>query len=54
MLEIIREYGRMLLIGEYPHGKLGGLALTLIISLVSLVVTFPCAVLIALARTGQS
>jgi polar amino acid transport system permease protein len=54
MLEILREYGLMLLIGEYPHGKLGGLALTLIISVVSLIVTFPCAVMIALARTGQS
>ena len=54
MLEILREYGLMLLIGDYPHGKLGGLALTLIISVVSLIVTFPCAVMIALARTGQS
>lgn len=54
MLDILREYGLMLLIGEYPHGKLGGLALTLIISVVSLIVTFPCAVMIALARTGQS
>jgi len=54
MLEILREYGLMLLIGEYPHGKLGGLALTLIISVASLALTFPCAVLIALARTGQS
>lgn len=52
MLEIIQEYWLLLLIGEYPHGKIGGLALTLIISIVSLVVTFPCSVLIALARTG--
>jgi polar amino acid transport system permease protein len=54
MFEIIREYGLMLFIGEYPHGKLGGLALTLIISITSLAFTFPCAVLVALARTGQS
>lgn len=53
MLDIIKEYWLLLLIGEYPHGKLGGLAMTLIISLVSLFVTFPCAVLIALARTGK-
>jgi len=53
MLEIIKEYWLLLLIGEYPHGKLGGLAMTLIISFVSLIVTFPCAVLIALARTGK-
>jgi polar amino acid transport system permease protein len=54
MLEILQEYGVLLLIGEYPHGKLGGLAMTLIISFVSLIVTFPCAILIALARTGNS
>ncbi len=54
MLEILREYGLLLLIGEYPHGKLGGLAMTLIISFVSLIVTFPCSILIALARTGNS
>ncbi|WP_275791312.1 amino acid ABC transporter permease [Pararhizobium gei] len=54
MLEILQEYGILLLIGEYPHGKLGGLAMTLIISFVSLLVTFPCAILIALARTGDS
>lgn len=53
MLEIIREYWLLLLIGEYPHGKLGGLAMTLIISFSSLIVTFPCSVLIALARTGR-
>lgn len=53
MLEIIREYWLLLLIGEYPHGKLGGLAMTLIISFSSLIVTFPCSVLIALARTGK-
>ncbi|WP_320198684.1 amino acid ABC transporter permease [Agrobacterium sp. rho-13.3] len=54
MLDILQEYGVLLLIGEYPHGKLGGLAMTLIISFVSLIVTFPCAILIALARTGNS
>jgi polar amino acid transport system permease protein len=54
MLDIIKEYGLLLLIGEYPHGKLGGLAMTLIISLVSLIATFPCSVLIALARTGNN
>lgn len=54
MLEILQNYGILLLIGEFPHGKLGGLAMTLIISFVSLIVTFPCAILIALARTGNS
>lgn len=54
MLEIFQKYGLMLLLGEFPHGKLGGLALTMIISLVSLAVTFPCAVVIALARTGKA
>jgi len=54
MLQIVQDYALMLLIGEYPHGKLGGLALTLIISALSLLLTFPCSILLALARTGQS
>jgi len=54
MLQILQDYGLLLLIGEYPHGKLGGLALTLIISIASLLLTFPCSILIALMRTGSS
>jgi polar amino acid transport system permease protein len=53
MLDIIQQYWLYLLIGEYPHGPLGGLAMTLIIAAVSLILTFPNAVLVALARTSN-
>lgn len=52
MLEIINDYGIMMLVGQYPNGPLGGLALTVILALLSLVVSFPLAVLIGLARTS--
>ena len=52
MLDIIREHGLYLLLGEYPKGPLGGLALTLVIALTAMAAVFPCAVLLALARTS--
>ena len=53
MFEILRDYGRLLLLGDYPNGLLGGLAMTLILSVVCLVLTFPLAILVALARTSD-
>src|SRR5690606_15557223 len=50
MLEIVQDYWVYLLIGEFPHGPLGGLAMTLVIAALSLALTFPSAVLMALAR----
>ncbi len=52
MLTLIHDYWQFLLIGEYPDGPLGGLALTLAIACVSLVMTFPVALVLALARTS--
>lgn len=52
MIELIRDNGVYLLIGEYPKGPLGGLALTLVIAAVAMLLVFPCAVLVALARTS--
>ena len=52
MFEILHDYGRLLLLGDYPNGLLGGLAMTLILSVVCLVLTFPLAILVALARTS--
>lgn len=51
-LNIISTYGLQLLIGEFPHGRLGGLALTLILAVLGLVCSFPLAVAIGLARTS--
>lgn len=52
MFEIISQYWLFLLVGDYPKGPLGGLAMTLIIAGLSLALTFPSAVLMALARTS--
>lgn len=52
MWDVLRENATVLLIGDYPHGSLGGLAMTLVVSVLALAITFPAAVLVALARTG--
>ena len=52
VLDIVRNYGPLLLVGDYPRGPLGGLAMTLILSVACLAATFPAAVLVALARTS--
>lgn len=53
MIEIFQEYGLHLLIGQYPNGPLGGLAMTLLLALCSVVLSFPLALLIALGRVGE-
>lgn len=53
MLDILHDYGVLLLIGQYPQGPLGGLALTVILAFFSLVASFPLAILIGLARTSS-
>ena len=52
-LDILRDYGLQLLIGSFPHGPLGGLALTLVMAVTGLVCAFPLAVLIGIARTSE-
>jgi polar amino acid transport system permease protein len=52
MIDILREHWLYLLIGAYPRGPIGGLAMTIVIAVLSLVLVFPLAVLVALARTG--
>lgn len=53
MLDILQTYGVQLLIGEFPHGPLGGLSLTLILAVSGLVCAFPLAVLFGIARTSE-
>lgn len=53
MIDILKQYGMSLLIGQYPQGPLGGVALTLIMSCIALLVAFPVAVAIALARVSD-
>lgn len=52
MFDILHDYGRLLLLGDYPNGPLGGLAMTLVLSVACLALTFPTATLVALARTS--
>lgn len=52
MIDVLDQYGLLLLVGQYPYGPVGGLALTLFLAIVGLVVSFPLAVLVGVARTS--
>lgn len=52
MFAILHDYGLILLIGQYPQGPLGGLCMTLILAAAALVISFPLAVLVGIARTS--
>ncbi|CAB3638385.1 putative glutamine ABC transporter permease protein GlnP [Paraburkholderia phenoliruptrix] len=50
MFDILRDNWTLLLIGQYPHGPLGGIVLTILLSLSALILAFPLGILVALAR----
>ncbi|MDP9650955.1 amino acid ABC transporter permease [Paraburkholderia caledonica] len=50
MFDILRDNWTLLLIGQYPHGPLGGIVLTILLSLSALVIAFPLGILVAMAR----
>lgn len=50
MLDIIQEYWLLLLVGAYPHGPLGGIAATLLLSVIGVGFAFPLSVVLALAQ----
>lgn len=52
MIDILDRYGLLLLVGQYPNGPLGGLVVTLFLAIAGLVISFPLAVLIGVARTS--
>ncbi|MBK1688350.1 amino acid ABC transporter permease [Rubrivivax gelatinosus] len=52
MIDILQDYGLLLLVGQFPDGPLGGLALTLVLAIAGLVLSFPLAVLMGVARTS--
>lgn len=52
ILSIFHDYGVLLLIGQYPNGPLGGLAITLLIAIGGILLAFPLGVLMALATTS--
>lgn len=50
MVDIVREYGLLLLVGGYPNGPLGGVAATLLLSIIGIGCAFPLSVVLALAQ----
>lgn len=52
MLEIIQEYWLTFLVGQYPHGPLGGLAMTMILAVTGLLLSLPVALALAIARVS--
>lgn len=53
MIDILRDNWLVLLIGQYPNGPIGGLTLTLILSVAGLGLSFPISIALALCRTGS-
>jgi polar amino acid transport system permease protein len=50
LLDVLLGSWQLFLLGQYPHGPLGGLAVTIILSVLGLVLSFPFSIMIALAR----
>ena len=53
MLEIIRDNWMLLLVGDYPHGPIGGLAGTLLLAALSGLVALPCSIALAVGGIGR-
>ncbi|MDR3100960.1 MAG: amino acid ABC transporter permease [Paraburkholderia sp.] len=49
MFNILHDYLALFLVGNWPHGPLGGVSITLIISALGLVASFPIALALGLA-----
>lgn len=50
VVDIVRDNWLLLLIGQYPHGPLGGIVATLILSVFGIALAFPVSIALALAR----
>jgi polar amino acid transport system permease protein len=50
VIDIVRDNWLLLLIGQYPHGPLGGIVATLILSVLGILLALPVGVALALAR----
>ncbi len=53
IITIVRDNWLLLLVGQFPNGPLGGVAATLILSVLSILLAFPVGVMIALARLSH-
>ncbi|AOJ07503.1 amino acid ABC transporter permease [Burkholderia mayonis] len=52
MLDILQTYGIYYLVGQYPNGPLGGLALTLLLASSGLVLALPVGIALGLCRVS--
>ena len=52
MLELIQTYWLYFLVGQYPQGPLGGLALTILLAALALTLSLPVGLLLGLARVS--
>ncbi|CAB3798452.1 Inner membrane amino-acid ABC transporter permease protein YhdY [Paraburkholderia ultramafica] len=52
MLELLQTYGLYYIIGQYPNGPLGGLALTLLLASAGLVLALPVGIVLGLCRVS--
>ncbi|MEJ0038347.1 MAG: amino acid ABC transporter permease [Gammaproteobacteria bacterium] len=53
MIDLIHNYWLYFLIGQYPDGPLGGLALTLLLGVAALGLALPLGIVLGLARTSS-
>jgi polar amino acid transport system permease protein len=53
MLDVLRDNWTLLLIGQYPHGPIGGIVVTILLSVSALVISIPLGILVALARISH-
>jgi polar amino acid transport system permease protein len=51
--DLFENFGLYFFIGQFPHGPLGGLALTVLLGLAALLLALPLGVLLALARLSR-
>ncbi|AVA32815.1 amino acid ABC transporter permease [Cupriavidus metallidurans] len=52
MLDVLQNYGLYFLIGQYPNGPLGGLALTVLLAASGLVLALPVGIVLGLCRVS--
>jgi polar amino acid transport system permease protein len=52
LFAIVRDNWALFLVGQYPHGPIGGLVSTLILAALALVLAFPFGLLLSLARVS--
>ena len=52
MLELIQTYWLYFLVGQYPQGPLGGLALTILLAALALLLSLPVGLVLGLARVS--